>query len=401
MFLFMSDQTKIEVLQQVLAGTITISEAAQMLDRSKRTIYRLCQRLSQYGLVGVVHGLRGKASLLKTPIKLRERILALVKSDYADINDTHLAELLEAREGIKIGRETLRKILRTADIKPKRSRRAPKYRSRRPRKSAMGMMLQIDGSPHDWLEGRGPVMTLVGAKDDATGYTWAQFHPSETTWSYLELLEEIILSHGVPLSLYSDRHTIFYSPRQPTVLEQIKNIRPITQFSRAMESLGIRLIKAWSPQAKGRIEREWGFLQDRLVTHLRLEGAATIEEANIILKKVLTELNHRFVVPPALRDSVFRPAPPCAELDRILCIRDQRVVAKDHTISFEGVTWQIPSSNEFRSLVKRVVEVCQLKDGRLQILYNNKVVAEFKPATVVRLIKELNMEDGVLKVVNL
>lgn len=392
MLLNMKDKTKIEILQHVLADEITTADAARLLGRSERTVYRLCQRFTQKGLDGVVHGGRGKISPRRTPESLRERILTLVGGEYAHINDTHLAELLASREGIKIGRETLRQILRASGIAAKRRRRSPKYRSRRERKEAMGMMLQIDGSPHDWLEGRGPSMTLVGAKDDATGYTWAQFHPSETTWSYLELLEEIILSHGLPLSLYSDRHTIFYSPREQTVLEQIKNEPVRTQFGRAMETLDIRLIKAWSPQAKGRIEREWGFLQDRLVTHLRLEKVSTMEDANRVLKVILADFNKRFIVAPQFTSPVFRKAPPREELERILCIHDQRVVSKDHTISFEGLTLQIPPSKHFHSLAKRKVDVLQLRDGRIQILHQQQIVAEFRLASVTRMIDVLQLD---------
>lgn len=392
MLLSMKDKTKIEILQLVIAEKITVAEAARVLKRSERTVYRLCQRFTQKGLDGVLHGGRGKTNPRRTPQSLRERILTLVTGEYSNINDTHLTELLASREGIKIGRETLRQILRGAGIAAKRRRRAPKYRTRRERKEAMGMMLQIDGSPHDWLEGRGPSMTLVGAKDDATGYTWAQFHPSETTWSYLELLEEIILSHGLPLSLYSDRHTIFYSPRAPTVLEQIKNEPVRTQFGRAMEALDIRLIKAWSPQAKGRIEREWGFLQDRLVTHLRLENACTMEEANRVLKALLADFNQRFIVPAQFSTPVFRKAPSKEALEQILCIRDQRVVSKDHSISFEGLTLQIPPSKHFHSLAKRKVDVLQQKDGRIQIFHQDLLVAEFRPASVTRMIDVLQID---------
>ncbi len=145
-------------------------------------------------------------------------------------------------------------MLREAGILPKRKRRHPKYRKRRERREAFGMMLQVDASHHDWLEGRGHSLAIVGAADDATSYTWAQFVPAETTWAYMNLMREIFLTHGVPLSLYSDRHSIFHALREPTIIEQLNNMQPLTQFGRAMDELGINIIKAWSAQAKGRID---------------------------------------------------------------------------------------------------------------------------------------------------
>ena len=188
-------------------------------------------------------------------------------------------------------------MLRKVGIPPKRKRRRVKYRKRRERKDAFGMMLQIDASPHDWLEGRGPWLTLVGAVDDATGYGWSRFVTAETTWAYLNLMREVISSHGLPLSLYSDRHSIFHPLREPTIIEQLKNIQPLTQFGRAMNELGITITKAWSPQAKGRIERFFGFLQDRLVVELRLAGAKSMEEANQVLDAFLPEYNRQFSYP--------------------------------------------------------------------------------------------------------
>jgi hypothetical protein len=261
------------------------------------------------------------------------------------------------------------------------------------------MMLQIDGSPHDWLEGRGPSLTLVGAKDDATGYAWGRFVLAETTWAYLNLMREILSSHGLPLSLYSDRHSIFHALREPTIIEQLNNIRPLTQFGRAMDELGITIIKAWSPQGKGRIERHWGTLQDRLVVELRLAGANTIEEANRVLDTFLRDYNQRFTCAPRIQGSVFRKAPSAQHLDRILCLKEIRVVNKDHTVSFEGLIPQIPPSKKFSSIAKQHVDVLQLRNGSVEIVYKQQIVARFSPVAITRLIQNGNNFRTQLKTV--
>jgi transposase len=273
MLLTMREKTRIEAVQAVMDGRLTVAEAATALNLSERQLYRLLAAARTEGLTGLVHGNRGRTPWNKSDEALWKDVLRLVQKRYTDINDRHLQELLERNHSIRVHPEALRRHLRAAGIAPKRSRRPRKFRRRRERRAAAGMLLQVDASRHDWLEGRGPHLTLVGAKDDATGEVWAEFHESESCWAYLSLMRAIFLSAGAPLSLYSDRHTIFHSPREPTVVEQLANQRPLTQFGRAMEELGVGIIKAYSPQAKGRIERRWGVFQDRLVVELRLSGA--------------------------------------------------------------------------------------------------------------------------------
>jgi hypothetical protein len=250
------------------------------------------------------------------------------------------------------------------------------------------MMLQIDASPHDWLEGRGPWLTLVGAIDDATNFRWARFVERENTWAYLELLKDICHSHGLPLSLYSDKHSVFFVNREPTIEEQLRGTEPSTQFGRAMGELGIQIIKAHSPQAKGRIERQWGFLQDRLVVELRLANAKTLAQANAVLVRVLADYNARFRVLPRESAPVFRKAPDLRSLERILCLKDTRRVENDHTISFEGLVLQIPASKFFRSIATKKVEVLQLQDGSVEITYRARIVARFSPTAIARLLAQ-------------
>lgn len=397
MRLTMTDQNKIEMIQAVMDGRVEVNEAGRVLNRSVRQIYRMLNGLRERGLSGLLHGNRGKKSPRKIKKAIRKKILALVRGRFANINDTHLTEILMREEHIEISREPLRRMLREEGIPPKRKRRCPKYRSRRERKESFGIMLQIDGSPHDWLEGRGPWLTAVGAIDDATGYVWGHFEEAETTWGYLDLMRDVFLSQGLPWSLYSDRHTIFHSPREQTIAEQLKDEQPLTQFGRAMKECGITIIKAWSPQAKGRVERLWGTLQDRLVVELRLAGAKTREEAECVLQKFLREYNQRFTHLPKKSEAVFRKTPPLSVLDRVLCLKETRTVNKDHTVSFEGLILQIPPSRKFRSIARQKVLVLQLQDGSIEIVYKAQTVARFCPKAVAKLLEKNLSEKSQIK----
>lgn len=383
----MKEKSRIEVIQRFMNGSLTVTETSLVLERSIRQIYRLQSRFRRFGIEGLIHENKGRPSPFRVNDRMRWKVRALAQSKYKDVNDTHMCELLRREEGIKVGREWLRRELRASGICPKRRRRGPKYRSKREMKDAFGIMLQIDASDHDWLEGRGSAITLVGAKDDATGYLWCRFEDSESTWAYMNLTDEIFGSHGLPLSLYSDRHTIFHSPREATIVEQLQNKRPLTQFGRAMDELGIRIIKAYSAPAKGRIERVFGFLQDRLVVEMRLRDVRTKEEANKVLDWFVAEHNKRFTVPPRQKESVFRSAPSKYIRQRILCLKEQRIVSNDHTISFGGLILQIPALKKFHSIAKRAVTVMQLRDGSIEISYENKPVAKFSKEAIERMVK--------------
>lgn len=389
MLLTMKDKNRVEVIAGVMDGRISVSDAGRVLNRSVRQVYRMLKRMKVAGLDGMIHQNRGRTGPRKITTGIRQKIVKWAQGKYTGINDMHFTEILKREEGITISRPTVRNILREAGILAKLQRRSPKYRACRERKEAMGMMLQIDGSPHDWLEGRGPWLTIVGAVDDATGTVWAQFHPTETTWAYFHLMGEVFRSHGLPLSLYSDRHGIFYVNREPTIIEQLQGRRPLTQFGRAMEALGVALIKAYSPQAKGRIENRWKTFQDRLVVELRLAGAKTREEANKILKFFLKDFNSRFPVEPRKDQALFRPAPTSKALDRILCLKETRTVNKDHTISFEGVIFQIPRSSQWVSIAGQKVEVLQLKNGNVEIVYKQQIVARFQAEAISALITKI------------
>jgi transposase len=384
----MREKTRIEAVQAVMDGRLTAAEAATALNLSQRQLYRLLAAARGHGLAGLVHGNRGRAPWNKGDEALWKSVLRLVQKRYTDVNDRHLQELLEREHSIRVHPEALRRHLRAAGLAPKRKRRPRKFRQRRERRAAAGMLLQVDASRHDWLEGRGSHLTLVGAKDDATGEVWAQFCEAETCRAYLSLMRAICLSTGVPLALYSDRHTIFHSPREPTVVEQLANQRPLTQFGRAMEELGVSLIKAYSPQAKGRIERQWGVFQDRLVVELRLSGAQSLAEANRVLAGFLSGYNRRFSVAPREQAAVWRKSPSAHQLDRILCLKESRVVGRDHVVSFDGLALQLTSERKYFSLERQRVEVLQLGDGSVEVHHERRMVTRFTAPLIARLIRK-------------
>jgi len=392
--LTMKEVNRLRVLQGYMDGKMFIEEAARILKRSLRSVYRMLAKVREKGPEGVLHGNRNKVSPRRVPEAIRKKVIELALGKYRDINDTHLCEILSEAEGIVMGRETLRGILRKEGIPSKRKVKRRKYRSRRERKEAFGMMLQIDASPHDWLQGRGPWLTLVGGKDDATGYVWAHFEEAETTWGYLDLLREVISTHGVPLSLYADRHSIFHTTREPTLIEQLKDVVPLTQFGRAMEELGISVMKAWTPQAKGRIERQWGVFQDRLVVELRLARANTLEQAREVLKSFLQDYNQRFCRLPKQAAAVFRKAPPKAVLHNTLCLKETRRVKKDHTVSFDGLVLQIPFCKKYPCIADRQVDVRQYRDGHLEIGYRGSIVARFSPEAIRRLLNTRSVQSN-------
>jgi hypothetical protein len=243
------------------------------------------------------------------------------------------------------------------------------------------MMLQVDGSPHDWLEGRGPSLCLIGAIDDATGkVVGALFVEAESSWGYFRLFSEIFNQHGLPQSVYADRHSIFWTDREPTIEEQLKNQRPTTEVGRGLQELGVTLIPAGSPQAKGRIERLWGTCQDRLVSELRKAGAKNPSQAQVVLERYLPEHNRKFSKPPAQCEPAWRKTS-STQIERALCFKQKRTVAKDHTVTFEGTLFQIPKQSPYRSFANKRIDVHVLLDGAVEFFYQNEKIAHFDSKT--------------------
>ncbi len=362
------DEQRIEVLIRTEAGQLSAEEAAGLLGLSERQVRRLLGAYRRDGPRGVVHGNRDRKPKHAIPDEVRDEVRTLATGPYVGVNHTHLAELLEEREGLKIARSTLSDILREAGLRsPRPRKRRRKHRSRRERYPQEGMLLQIDASLHDWLEGRGPRMTLLGVIDDATGKVAARFHEVEDTRGYMLLLRDVCRKVGVPQSLYSDRHSIFWPTNGESLKEQLAGRRSPTQFGWAMAELGIQLIAAHSPQAKGRVERLWGTLQDRLVSELRLAGATTIEEANAMLPAFLARFNRNFAVAPEVAGTAYRPQLKAAQLDAILCFKHERVVANDNTVRLDSIVLQIlPGPNRI-GYAKAAVATHESLDRRFSV----------------------------------
>ena len=323
------------MLNGVIEGKVTVAKAAGLMGVSERHAWRLLAAYREEGPSAVAHGNRGRKPATTTCPETQQKVMELAEGPYAGLNHTHLTEVLVEREDVQLSRSTVRRVLLAEGVRSPRRRKAPRRYIRRERYPQEGMVLQIDGSRHDWLQGRGPYLTLVGAVDDATGTVpFALFRQQEDAHGYMLMLKDIIDQHGVPLALYSDRHGIFQrSPKEPeTIAEQLRGRREPTQFGRALEELEIRLILAHTPQAKGRIERVWGTFQDRLVAELRLAGATTIEQANKVLWNFIPRYNQRFGVAPAKPGSAYRQLPTGVSLHETLCFKYLRTVANDNTV---------------------------------------------------------------------
>lgn len=360
------EQQRARVLHRLAEGSLTMAEAADLLGLSQRQLWRLRRTLHEAGPAGLVHGNRGRPSTRRTAPAVRDAILE-VRVRYGPINDSHLCELLAEREGIAISRECLRSILRAAGLASPRRRRPPTYRSRRPRLAAEGALLQLDGSRHDWLEGRGPWLTLVGAIDDATGVVvGATFRDHEDAAGYLTILRQVVASHGLPLAVYRDGHGAF-APTNPRPVDPTAPEDPrLSQVGRALVELDIASILAGSAQAKGRIERCWGTFQDRLVVELRLAGIDDRDAANAFLPGFLLRHNARFGVPAQELLPAWRLVPPEIDLERVLVFKYRRKVARDHTIRLDGQVLQLPArATGAANYAGKLVEVHEAIDGSI------------------------------------
>lgn len=381
----MKEQQRSEVVSRWLAGVITTDEAVALLGTSERTAWRLRAAMVRDGAAGLAHGNRGRASPRRLPDAVRERVLDLARTEYRGYNDSHLAEALATDEGIAISRAALRRLLRAAGIPSPRRRRAPRYRSRRERMAQAGLLVQVDGSRHDWLEGRGPWLTLVGGIDDATGIVvGAVFRETEDGVGYLTVVRDMARRHGLPAALYRDGSPVF-APTAPGAAGRDE----ATQVGRALAELGIATIRAGSPQAKGRIERAWGTFQDRLVSELRRAGAADLPAANAVLRAFLPRFNRRFAVPPASEVPAWRPLPAGLDLARVCAFRWRRAVGSDSCVRLEGMVLQLPPGPGGRSLAGRRVEVELRLDGRLLVLADGRLLAAVPAPPEPRRLREV------------
>lgn len=358
---------RLKVVQSAIDSQTTQKSAALMLGLSERQVRRLIKAVRERGDLGIIHGSRGRPSHRRFPDEVRKRVLSLYRERYPDFGPTFAAEKLLELDGIKISDETLRKLLLEAGLWKKR-RKGWIHRRWRQRKECFGEMVQMDGSHHDWLEGRGPELVMMGYIDDATNTTYGRFHDYEGTLPAMDSFQGYVREYGLPISVYLDRHTTYKSPKKLTEWEKIAGIESLSQFERALAELGVEVIHALSPQAKGRIERLFGVLQDRLVKEMRLRDIKTKDEANEFLKEYLPRYNERFKVCPANEADAHVRLPGDFDLERYLCIKTGRTIRNDNTIALDGRLYQV----EEKATVKKVV-VEERIDGSLHIM--NKGVA--------------------------
>ena len=380
--LTVKEQKRLKVIAEVDAGRMIGREAAKMLGLSTRQTRRLIAAYRKEGAAGLSHGNRGRPSPRKIREEVGKEIVRLARTQYQDYNDCHFTEKLAEKHGIEVSRSTVRRLRRSVGESSPRKRRPPRHRSRRERYPQPGMLLQLDGSPHDWLEGRGPQLALIAAIDDATNeIPFALFREVEDAAGYFELIQRISQTHGLPLAVYADRHTIFQSPAKATLEQEITGQRRRSQFGRLMDELAIELIEARSPQAKGRIERLFGTFQDRLVKELREAGATNGTEADQALWRYLPHFNARFSVAQAEPGSAYRAWPADLDPERHFCFKHRRTVNGDNTISFSGHALPIPPDDQRSSYRRARVEVHQRLDGSLAIGYQGRTLTTFQPAS--------------------
>jgi len=388
------------LMEMVEGGRITLREAGERIGVSYRQAKRIGQAIRERGIQGLVHGNRGRPSNNRLKESLRERVLKLSKEVYWDFNDTHFTEKLRESEGIDLNRETVRKLRREAGMVPKRKRRGPKHRKRRERKAQEGWMVLWDGSPHPWLGPEHPPCCLMAAIDDATGKLLvARFFPFEGSSGYLWLLKEMVKKYGIPTVIYQDRHgALQRNDNHWSLEEQLVGRQEPTQVGLALEALGIQSISALSPQAKGRVERLFATLQDRLGAELRLKEIVTMEQANRFLQSTfLKAFNRRFAVKPRESQSAWREVSKNLDLDRIISFRYVATVGKDNTVRLGGLIFDIPPGPQRKSYARLKVEARQLLNGSWRIYAKEQLIAKHCSTSLKEPIRALPRKKNPVK----
>ncbi|MDA8082964.1 MAG: ISNCY family transposase [Nitrospiraceae bacterium] len=349
---------RLHVIRKVMEGEISQIAAAEMLSLSARQVRRITERIHEEGDEGIIHRHRGMVSNRKTAGRTKDKIVRLYRKHYEGFGPTLAAEKLQELNGISISDETLRLWLIDSGDWKKRKKRGS-YRKWRPRRSHYGEMIQIDGSHHDWFEGRGPKCVLMGYIDDATGEVFGRFYEYEGTMPAMDSFMKYTKKYGLPLSVYLDRHTTYKSPKKEESDEEY-----LSQFERAMAELQVEVIHAYSPQAKGRVERLFGTLQDRLVKEMRLKGIKSIEEANVFLETYLPVYNNRFSVEPKEKADVHRSIKGL-NLKSILSVKTERKLNNDWTVAYGSKFYQIEEKIKASEVI-----VEERLDGTMVITHN-------------------------------
>lgn len=370
---------RMHVVQLSIEGRQTVSEAAQLLGLSVRQLKRLRQRFTAHGAAGLLHGNRGKTAWNKTSKEKIEQVVDLAQGRYQGLNDSHLTEKLKEQEKLEVSRPVVRTILRGAGIAAVRKRGVKRHYKRRERRSQQGALLLWDGSHHRWFGKKHEPCNLTAVIDDATGMLLhGVFTLQEDAQSYLICLREILLDKGIPLALYMDRHGIFRrNDDHWSLQEQLEGEQTPTQVGQALRQLGIEAIFALTPQAKGRVERLFNTLQDRLVQELRLAGISTAPEATRFVNGPFrAEFNRRFAKPPAQSQHAWRGLPKALDVERICSFSYQATVGNDNAVRLGGMILDLPPGPRQSGYAKARVEVRQLLDGRWRVYSQDRLLLE-------------------------
>ena len=387
---------RLPILHKVMDNRLTQVEAAEMLELSARQIRRIIRKIGDEGDEAIIHGNRGKPSPGKLLQSIEKNIVSLLKKKYYDFGPTFAAEKLLELEKIKISKEKLRQIMIGYAIKYPKRKEPGKVHQWRERKQHIGEMIQMDGSDHDWLEGRGPKMVLMGYIDDATSRIFSRFYKYEGTFPAMDSFRMYISRYGLPFSFYIDRHSTYMTTRQPTIEEDLKAEFPKTQFGRLLNELGIKIIYARSPQAKGRIERAFGTLQDRLTKEMRLAGISTLEQANEFLKEYLPKHNAKHAVAPAKETNLHKPVPKHLNIEEIFCIKEFRTITGGYIIQWRNRIFLI--KNPSITMKRQRVCVMEQFDGRIILKLKNKCLS-FEEVTTKDLIAVKKAKITALKLI--
>lgn len=364
----MKELRRLHVIRKVIDKAMTQVKAAGLLRLTVRQVRRLVQRVRCEGDGGLVHRGRGRPSNRRIAARVKARVLRLYAKRYGDFGPTLAAEKLAERHGLVVSAETLRGWLLAQGVAHFRRRKRP-HRAWRARRAHVGELVQVDGSRHAWFEDRGPQCVLLAYIDDASSRVWARFYAYEGTLPAMDSVGRYARRYGLPLALYTDKHTTYKSLAAPTLEEQLAGRKPHSQFERSLAELGVELLHAHSPQAKGRVERLFGTFQDRLIKELRLAGVATVAAANAFLDTYLPHYNQRFAVPPAQAADLHRPCPAARDLERILCVQTRRVLRRDWTVAHHGRLYQIHGP-----LRATHVQVEERLDGTLRLTHQGRTL---------------------------
>ena len=358
---------RLVIIEKVIKKELKQIDAAQVLGISDRQIRRLVIEVRGRGAAGVIHGLRGKESCRKISQKIRNKVLGLCRGQYEGFGPLFACEKLRERDGITVSKETLRQWLIKEGLWQVKNGGQVKHLQWRERKAHHGQMLQMDGSHHAWLEDRGPVLVLMGQIDDATSKVSGRFYEYEGTIPAMDSMKRYIQKNGIPASVYLDKHTTYKSTAKQTIEEELEDRKALSQFEKACAKIGIEVIHANSPQAKGRVERLFRTLQDRLVKELRLANAKSLDDANTVLEKVLVKFNKQFNVIPRESGDLHRRVPKGVNLDEVFSIENSKTLRNDNTIAHDKQWYQILTATRVKTVILQ-----ERVDGQMYVIGNGQ-----------------------------